>query len=84
MSFRDKRRFKKWYDQFILDSDLKSPVFYEANFLYAIDYMVRNFYIPAMKNIEKFAYGEEYEVFESAIRFGYFCGLCRAAEERER
>lgn len=82
MSFRDKRRFKKWYDQFILNSE--DTLSYAADFLYAVDYMVRNFYIPAMKNMEKFDYGEEYEVFESAIRFGYFCGLCRAAEEKER
>lgn len=81
MIFRDKRRFKKWYDQFILNSE--DTVSYDADFIYATNYMVRNFYIPAMKNIEKFDYGEEYEVFESALRFGYFCSLYRAAKEKE-
>ena len=51
MSFRDKRRFKKWYDQFILNSE--DTLSYAADFLYAVDYMVRNFYIPAMKKYGK-------------------------------
>lgn len=83
MIYRNKAAFKKFYDSQFSDDYPPRSIYEESSLIKQNGEMIENIFMPALDGVQRFRYGNEYEVLEAAIDYGIYTALSYISKNAE-
>lgn len=83
MIYRSKAAFKKFYDSQFNDDYPPRAIYEKSNLIKQNGEMIENIFMPALDGVQRFRYGNEYEVIEAAIDYGICAALSYIAKNAD-